>query len=114
MEFNTLMPVISLLLTVVLVSIYFTAQHTFIGLMISVWLIFALGLANIPTIPAQVSAAATLLKTYLQGFFLQALHLFPGEYSYVVVGSIGLAESFTFATLGVINKVQYCFITFPT
>ena len=36
---------------------------------------------------------------------MQALHLFPGEYSYVVVGSIGLAESFTFATLGIINKV---------
>ena len=32
--------------------------------------------------------------------------MFPGEHSYVVVGSIGLAESFTFATLGVINKVR--------
>ena len=81
------MPLISLLLTVVLSTIYFIGQYSFIGLMISVWLIFAFGLANIPTIPAQ------------------ALHIFPGEYSYVVVGSIGLAESFTFATLGVINKV---------
>ena len=67
MEFNTLMPVISLALTVVLLSIYFIAQHTFIGLMISVWLIFALGLANIPTIPAQVSLLA-LFKSWLQGF----------------------------------------------
>ena len=56
-EFNILMPVVSLLLTVVLIAIYFIAQHTFIGLMISVWLIFALGLANIPTIPAKVPSS---------------------------------------------------------
>ena len=53
-EFNILMPLVSLLLTIVLVAIYFIGQYSFIGLMISVWLIFALGLSNIPVIPAQV------------------------------------------------------------
>ena len=53
-EFRLMMPVISLLLTINLASIYFVAQYSFIGLIVSVWLIYLLGFAHFATIPAQV------------------------------------------------------------
>ena len=53
-QFRVMMPVISLLLTINLASIYFIAQHSFIGLIVSVWLIYLLGFAHFATIPAQV------------------------------------------------------------
>ena len=54
MEFRVLMPVISLLLAINLATIYFVAQNSFLGLMVSVWLIYLLGFAHFATIPAQV------------------------------------------------------------
>ena len=54
MEFRVLMPVISLLLAINLATIYFVAQNSFLGLMVSVWLIYLLGFAHFTTIPAQV------------------------------------------------------------
>ena len=53
-QFRVMMPVVSLLLTANLASIYFVAQHSFIGLILSVWLIYLLGFAHFATIPAQV------------------------------------------------------------
>ena len=53
-QFRVLMPVISLLLTVNLASIYFVAQQSFFGLILCVWLIYLLGFAHFATIPAQV------------------------------------------------------------
>ena len=53
-QFRVMMPVISLLLTINLASIYFVAQYSFIGLIVSVWLIYLLGFAHFATIPAQV------------------------------------------------------------
>ena len=54
MEFKVLMPVISLLLAINLASIYFVAHQSFIGLILSVWMIYLLGFAHFTTIPAQV------------------------------------------------------------
>ena len=49
------MPIISLLLAINLASIYFVAQSSFLGLIVSVWLIYLLGFAHFATIPAQVT-----------------------------------------------------------
>ena len=66
MEFRVLMPVISLLLAINLASIYFVAQNSFLGLIVSVWLIYLLGFAHFTTIPAQVfSARATVFLIYI-------------------------------------------------
>ena len=48
------MPVISLLLAINLATIYFVAQYSFLGLMLSVWMMYLLGFAHFTTIPAQV------------------------------------------------------------
>ena len=79
------MSVISLLLTINLAAIYFIGQQSFIGLMISVWLVYLLGFSHFSTIPAQT------------------LNLFPGPHGHVVLGAIGLSETFSYAALGVIN-----------
>ena len=69
-----MMPVISVLLTINLAAIYFIGQQSFIGLVISVWLIYLLGFAHFSTIPAQT------------------LNLFPGSHGHVVLGAIGVSE----------------------
>ena len=84
-QFRVMMSIISLLLTINLASIYFIGQQSFIGLIISVWLVYLLGFAHFSTIPAQT------------------LSLFPGAHGHVVLGAIGLAETFSYAGLGVIN-----------
>ena len=86
-SFRVMMPVISVLLTINLAAIYFIGQQSFIGLVISVWLIYLLGFAHFSTIPAQT------------------LNLFPGSHGHVVLGAIGVSETFSYAALGVINLV---------
>ena len=39
------------------------------------------------------------------GLYFQTFSLFPGSHGHVVLGAIGLAETFSYAALGVINKV---------
>ena len=77
-QFRVLMAVISLLLTINLASIYFIGQQSFYALIFSVWLIYLLGFGHFATIPAQTLA------------------LFPGSHGHVVLGAIGLSESFSF------------------
>ena len=72
------MAVISLLLSINLAAIYFIGQESFIGLIISVWLIYLLGFTHFSTVPAQ------------------SLALFPGSHGHVVLGAIGLSESFSY------------------
>ena len=81
------MPAISILLSGLLFSIFFIGQHSFIGAVVSVWVLFGLALANFSTIPAQ------------------ALILFNGNFSNVIIGCIGLAESFGFVFGTLLNKV---------
>ena len=76
-----------MLLTITLASIYFVGQ-SFIGLIISVWLLYFLGVTHFVTIPAQ------------------ALRLYSGPNSYVVFGCIGLGETFSYAVLGILNLVS--------
>ena len=59
LQFRVLMPIISLLLVISFVSVYFIGQQSFIGWMIMFWLINLLSFAHFSTIPAQV----ILLKT---------------------------------------------------
>lgn len=86
-SFNRLMPLISFCLSAVLFSIFFIGQQSFVGIIACIWLLFGLSLANFSTIPAQ------------------AFKLFPGNFSNVVIGGIGLAESFGFICGTLINKV---------
>lgn len=83
--YSKLMSGISLLLTINLISIYFIGQQSFIGLIICVWIVYFLGFAHLATIPAQ------------------AHRLFSGAHTSVVIGCVGLAESFSFGTLGILN-----------
>ena len=53
--FHRLMPAISLLLALVLASLYFIGQHSFAGIIVCVWCVFMLAFANFSTIPAQVN-----------------------------------------------------------
>jgi len=86
-RFSRLMPVIASLLTVILLSIYFIAKTSFIGLIICTWLVYALDFSHFSTVPAQT------------------INLFPGVHSSVVVGTVGLSDSFSYAALGIINKL---------
>ena len=87
LQFRVLMAVISVILTINLAAIYFIGQQSFIGLIISVWLIYLLGFTHFASIPAQT------------------LTLFPGSHGHVVLGAIGLSETFSYLALGVINLV---------
>merc|ERR1719222_574425 len=85
-RFNRLMPVISAFLTILLVSIFFISQVSFPGLIISIWTVYALSFSHFSTVPAQ------------------AIILFPSVHNSVVVGTIALADTFSYLTLGFINK----------
>ena len=85
--YSKLMSACGVLLTINLASIYFVGQQSFIGLIISVWLVYFLGFTHFSTIPAQ------------------ALKLYPGPNSYVVFGCIGLGETFSYALLAILNSV---------
>ena len=96
------MSLCGILLTVNLVTIYFVGQN-FFGLIFSVWLVYFLAFGHFSTIPAQVSECWDLKCLILS---LQAHVLFPGSFTYVVIGCVGLAESFAYGALAIINKVD--------
>merc|ERR1719508_540311 len=81
------MSVIAALLTLDLLSIFFIAKTSFLGLIICTCIIFALNFSHFSTVPAQ------------------AISLFKGVHSSVVVGAIGLSDTFAYGTLGIINKL---------
>jgi len=85
-RFNRLMPVISAFLTILLLSIFFIGQVSFPGLIISIWIVYALSFSHFSTVPAQ------------------AITLFKSVHNSVVVGTIGLADTFSYLALGIINK----------
>jgi len=86
-RFNRLMPVIAALLTILLLSIFFIAQVSFPGLLITIWTVYALSFSHFSTVPAQ------------------AITSFKSIHNSVVVGTIGLADTFSYLALGIINKV---------
>jgi len=86
-RFNRLMPVIAALLTILLLSIFFIAQVSFPGLLITIWIVYALSFSHFSTVPAQ------------------AITSFKSIHNSVVVGTIGLADTFSYLALGIINKV---------
>jgi len=86
-RFNRLMPVIAALLTILLLSIFFIGQVSFPGLLITIWTVYALSFSHFSTVPAQ------------------AINSFKSIHNSVVVGCIGLADTFSYLTLGIINKV---------
>ena len=90
-----------LLLTIDLICIYYIGQY-FIGLLFCVWVVYFLGFAHFSTIPAQVLNAGKLI---LLTNTPQAHKLFPGQFTYVVIGCVGLAESFSYGALGILNMV---------
>merc|ERR1712013_103304 len=86
-RFNRLMPVIAAFLTILLLSIFFIGQVSFPGLLITIWTVYALSFSHFSTVPAQ------------------AINSFKSIHNSVVVGCIGLADTFSYLTLGIINKV---------
>jgi len=86
-RFSRLMPVIAALLTVILLSIFFIAKTSFIGLIICTWIVYLLSFSHFSTVPAQT------------------ISLFKGAHSGVVVGTIGLSDSFSYAVVGILNKL---------
>jgi len=85
-RFNRLMPVIAAFLTILLLSIFFIAQFSLPGLIVSIWTVYALSFSHFSTVPAQ------------------ALNLFKSTHNSVVVGTIGLADTFSYLALGFINR----------
>lgn len=77
---------ISLLLSVVLSSIYFLGQVSFIGIIACVWCLYMLAFANFSTIPAQVSS----LKLYI--FKLTQIYLRLSFSSLVLIPVLWLEE----------------------
>ena len=53
-RFNRLMPCIAFLLTVVLISVPFIGEVSFAGLIVCIWIIYALSFTHFATVPAQV------------------------------------------------------------
>jgi len=85
-KFNHFMPAISAVLTVLLLSIFFIAQESVIGLIVCIWIIYALDFSHFSTVPAQT------------------ISLFNNANTSVVIGTIGLADSFSYLALGILNK----------
>merc|ERR1711977_438420 len=85
-KFNKLMAVMATILTILLLSIFFIAQVSFPGLIICIWIVYALSFSHFSTVPAQ------------------AISLFKSPLNSVVVGTIGLADTFSYLALGIINK----------
>jgi len=85
-QFNRVMPAFAAILTVILASIFFISQESVVGLVICVWTIYALSFSHFGTVPAQT------------------IGLFRSVHNGVVVGTIGLADSFSYAFLGLVNK----------
>ena len=62
MKFSLLMPTILILLTLVLLSIFFIAQESLTGLVASIWIIYALSFANFSAVPAQVKIIHQIIE----------------------------------------------------
>lgn len=86
-KFSRLMPLVSGLLTILLLSIFFIAKTSLPGLIICIWIIYGLSFSHFSTVPAQT------------------ISLFKNVNNSVVVGTIGLADSFSYLLLGIINKL---------
>ena len=63
-RFSHVMPIIGSLLTIILISIYFIAQTSFLGLIICTWIIYALSFAQFSTVPAQVDQELVLFLQF--------------------------------------------------
>lgn len=86
-RFNILMPGIFFTLTVVCLSTFFISQVSFIGMIICIFLIYLLSFCHFSVIPAQ------------------CINLFSGPHVSVVQGSVGLADTFGYFCVGIINSL---------
>jgi len=86
-RFNRLMPSIAFLLTVVLISVPFIGEVSFGGLLVCIWIIYALSFTHFTTVPAQT------------------INNFKSPLNSVVVGTVGLADTFSYAFLWVVNSL---------
>lgn len=85
--YSKLMSMVGILLTIDLVSVYYVGQLHFSTLIVAVWLVYFFAFAQFSTIPAQ------------------AHKLFGGPNISVVLGCIGLAQSFSYGALGMLNQL---------
>lgn len=85
--YNKLMSIFGMLLAIDLVCLNYIAQLHFAGLIIAVWLVYFFAFAHFSTITAQAHC------------------LFAGPHISVVIGCVGLAQSFSYGALGILNKL---------
>merc|ERR1719347_2487701 len=86
-RFNRFMPVAGLFLTVILITIFYVVKVSFFGMVVCLFFIYFLSFIHFSTIPAEV------------------LLLFPGPQNSVAQGAVGLADSFAYAGLAIINTL---------
>merc|ERR1712079_208634 len=85
--YNKLMSIFGMLLAIDLVCLNYIAQLHFAGLIIAVWLVYFFAFAHFSTITAHAHC------------------LFAGPHISVVIGCVGLAQSFSYGALGILNKL---------
>ena len=102
--YSKLMSLVGILLTIDLVSVFYVGQLHFSALIIAVWLVYFFAFAQFSTITAQVICPRELF--WIDNFLFQAHILFGGPNISVVLGCVGLAQSFSYGALGIINEVR--------
>jgi len=86
-RYRILMPIMAGCLCALLLSTFWVAKVSFPGLVVCIWLIYGFSFCHFSTVPAQ------------------AIGLFRHPLNSVVVGTIGLADTFSYGALGILNSV---------
>jgi len=86
-RYRILMPTVAGCLCALLLATYWVAKVSFPGLVTCIWLIYGFSFCHFSTVPAQ------------------AIGLFRHPLNSVVVGTIGLADTFSYGALGILNSL---------
>lgn len=89
LTFRHIMPAGSFLLAGVVASLVFVSRVSLVGFLVCLWSSYFLACTHFATVPAQ------------------AIKLFGNEQSNVVIGTIGLADAFSYLTLGILNQIFF-------